>query len=216
MGAIKAGDLSGLVTEMRTWSDAFSRERSDYLVEVVISELRTLWNNFEHLDRSHQEYLDRDWPALFLDAEQKARATRGRDRIERIGKIVGGAASSQRPPDEIEEFMRVAMSLDDRDVLVLRILNDHQAKMLRPEFARVRGYDAYSTWNAVCAETGRVGILRGELDAICGKLESFGFVTRGERHSNLIGDEPTPFALLLRGSTFLKLAQSSSRSQEAS
>jgi hypothetical protein len=210
--ALKVGNVGEAVSALKALADSFSRDRSEYLFGVVISELRVLSERFEHLDQAHQEYLDRDWPALFLDADKKARETRGREKIERIGRVVSGAAYSPRPPDETEEFMRIAMSLDDRDVQVLKIICDLQGKMIRPETGRVRSYDAYSSWGVVCSGARSSGILQGELDSICGKLESFGLITRGEKHTNLIGDEPTPFALLLRGGAFLETVEFSSPS----
>jgi len=208
LAAIRAGDLSGVVRTLKDFADLFSRDRSEYLLGVVISELRELLEKFEHLGRSHQDYLNREWPALFLDADNKARQTRGRDKIERIAKIVSSAAYRSGPPDETEEFMRVAMSLDDRDVQVLSIIVKIQGSLLQLSTGRVRTYGAYSHWSAVCAETRTAGIVQGELDAICGKLESFGLVTRGERHSNIVGDQPTPFALLFRGKAFLEIVHS--------
>ena len=98
LAALKVGDPSGAMNAFSEAASMFARDRSKYLLSVVISELQGLIEKFESLERSHQDYLNRDWLSLLLDADRRARETRALSKIERIGKIVSSAAYDKRLP----------------------------------------------------------------------------------------------------------------------
>ena len=215
---VQLGGFASTADLLKNASEMFSRDRSKYLLDVVISEVRHLLARYDQLDARQRDFLDTDWLELLGDADRKARVTRARDRILRIGKIISSAAYEAPParPDATEELMRVAMNLDDQDVVMLKNIVDHQGKMLGGALDRVDNYSAYSTWTQVAATARNCGISHGEMDAICGKLESFGLVSRGERTTNIHGKDPVPFALLRRGLRFLEQAQFSAAQTDES
>jgi hypothetical protein len=78
-----------------SFSDALSAEAADisaensrYLLSIVIDEVKRLSDASDQLSKEHQEFLDRDWIRLLVDADLKARATRARERVERIARIL--------------------------------------------------------------------------------------------------------------------------------
>jgi hypothetical protein len=174
------------------------------------------------------EYLDRDWPQLFLDAERRARETRGRERIARIAKILTAAAHTDPPPlpDKTEELIRVAAVLDDLDVRVLAVLVDGQRRGFTPGFGRVNEKAANHFWRhgdsvhqggSDGAEKGLgesavsklVGISEGELQSVCAKLQSYGLVVPVERDRFINFQGTIPYAVLARGFDFVDSIRSS-------
>jgi hypothetical protein len=137
--AVVSGDVGGAVHALKTLGEGVGQDRAEYLLGLVIPEVNRLAERFDLLEKQRQEYLDRDWPQLFFDAERRARETRGRERIARIAKILTAAAHTDPPPlpDKTEELIRVAAVLDDLDVRVLAVLVDGQQRGFTPGFGRV-------------------------------------------------------------------------------
>ncbi len=56
--------------------------------------------------------------ALILDAARKAENTRAKERVKRLGLILANAVVEPKPvdADEVEEMMRLAMEMSDRDI----------------------------------------------------------------------------------------------------
>jgi hypothetical protein len=221
VGAFARGSLAELVSTIHDFTDALSKDRSEYLLGVVVTEIRDLTERFESLERSHQEYLDRDWPGLLLDAERKARETRTRQKIERIGKIAGNAARSPEPLDKTEELMRIAMALDDSDVQVLAELVRGQRVGFDPELGGVPGELVNNYWRSgsatpdagpslrpkrpgrISAVANRLDIPEGELQATCAKLQAYGLVVQVERNNVKVGLGAVPYSVLARGFEFI-------------
>jgi|SRR5581483_5458534 len=84
---------------------------------------------------------------LLLDAARKAEATRSESRVRRIGLILANALIQSRPtdPDEVEEMMRVAMELSDRDIELLADLIHIEGDILE-NAPHIERHMAYNLW----------------------------------------------------------------------
>jgi hypothetical protein len=143
---------------------------------------------------------------LLLDAVRKAENTRAKDRVKRIGLILANAITESElvEADEIEEMMRVAMDLSDRDVSYLKELIRIEGDLLRVH-NHIPRYDAHMKW-----EQGFWGgRTEPEIDSAFSKLESYGLVARIAPPNNqtLLSDYQNRYVLLKKGLHFAELAQ---------
>jgi hypothetical protein len=200
----------GLIGAIASFSDALSSEAADisaensrYLLSIVIDEVKRLSDMSDQLSKEHQEFLDQDWIRLLVDADLKARATRARERVARIAHILSHSAHDgpATPADDVEEMMRIAMQLSDRDVVLLRQLADAQGKMLENQ-DRIPRYAAWTNWPWG-------NRLDAELESVFSKLESYGLVSRlaPPNNLNLQADFQGRYALLKKGVQFLTCVQ---------
>jgi hypothetical protein len=144
-----------------------------------------------------------EWSALFLDGLKRAEQTRAKERVERIGRILANALVRTPAPreDDVEEMMRVAMNLSDREVQMLNELVRMQGSLVN-NTGHVDRYQAWNSWPG-----GPWGEkVDGELDIVFSKLESFGLVTRLAQPNNLniMADFQNRYALLGKGLDFIK------------
>jgi len=105
-----------------------------------------LKNRLEKLGEDHARFLREEFPVLVLDAIEKAEQTRSKERIERIARIVAHAAVEPPAPDLTEELGRIAMGLDDADVLVLAELVQGQRAVVALSTGQVGPDAANSYW----------------------------------------------------------------------
>jgi len=123
--------IRALSSGVKALSDALGDSNSEYLLSIVIPEVQRLRDRFDRLEERHRQYLDTDWLTLLADADHKARVTRGREKLTRIAAILCGAAlRPDQPSDETEEMMRVAMTVEDRDVSILSCIGPPPAERL--------------------------------------------------------------------------------------
>ena len=105
---------------------ADSVERIRLVLEVYATEVRKhdeeIRDLRETLSTEEAHHRTETARELILDGARKAEATRARERVKRIGLILANAMIEPKPTeaDEIEELMRVATELSDRDVEYLR------------------------------------------------------------------------------------------------
>jgi hypothetical protein len=148
-----------------------------------------------------------EWSALVVDGFKRAEQTRAKERVDRIGKILVNSLVAIPAPssDDVEEMMRIATELSDRDVWFLKELVRVQGTMLSPK-GRVERYQAWNAW-----PSGIWGMTAdGEIDSIFSKLESFGLVTRlaPPNNLNITADIQNRYGLLKKGSEFVRFVQS--------
>jgi chemotaxis protein histidine kinase CheA len=144
---------------------------------------------------------------LLLDAARKAENTRAKDRVKRIGLILANAVTEpkQTDADEIEEMMRVATELSDRDIQLLRELVRVEGPTVQAQ-GRLERYDVYTRW-----EQGSWGTrVDPELDSVFSKLESYGLVSRipPPNNLNIMADFQNRYVLLRKGLRFVNLIRS--------
>lgn len=168
-------------------------------------------------NETHRQFVAEEMPGLILDCVSKAENVRNKDRIARLARILVHAAEVGRRDrgDYIEEMLRIATSLDERDVRVLREIVRVQGPQLDRNLGRVKHFTAHNATKGIVGSLRQEGFTQGELDSICAKLESFGLVSRTERNVNLISDDPTPYALLRKGLDFVEYIKSAAERPQA-
>jgi hypothetical protein len=138
---------------------------------------------------------------LVIDAARKAEATRAKERVRRIGLILANGITEAKAidADEIEEMMRIAMELSDRDVDFLKELIRIEGEALKAQ-DHIARYDAHTKW-----EQGRWGTrVDPEIDSVFSKLESYGLVARiaPPNNLNIMADYQNRYVLLKKGARF--------------
>lgn len=142
-----------------------------------------------------------EWFALVLDGLKKAEQTRAKERVHRIGKILASSLV-QVPspnPDDVEEMMRTAMELSDRDASLLGELVRVEGHIVKTT-GRIDRYSAWQLWEHGSWPTGS----GSGIDSVFSKLESFGLVSRlaPPNNLNIMADFQNRYALLKKGLDF--------------
>jgi chemotaxis protein histidine kinase CheA len=194
---------------------ADSMERIRLMLETFAAEISKHSKELEQLRKtiSEQEAQAREEVSreLLLDAARKAENTRAKDRVKRIGLILANSVTEPKhtDADEVEEMMRVAMELSDRDIQLLRELVRIEGPTVQAQ-GRIERYDAQTRW-----EQGSWGTkVDPELDSVFSKLESYGLVSRipPSNNLNIMADFQNRYVLLRKGLRFVSLIQSVTRS----
>ncbi len=178
------------------------------LLETVDHEFkyhRRLIDQLSAASEAHRRFRQEDLPGLILDACHKAEDTRARDRIRRIGRILVNSLTVDPPPmaDDVEELMRAAMALEDRDVLLLNELCRRRAEWWDDDRGRAEPHDTEDT-DAADVELAALVGSPGDLASSIAKLQSFGFI------DPLLGSEVTVpgYVLLDKARRFVRFAVS--------
>jgi hypothetical protein len=184
-------------------------EKIELLVETISEQLRRQEERLRSVEINRgpaKVDFDMRWYELVIDGANRAERARSRKRIERIGYILANSLIRESPPeiDDVEEMMRVAVELSDRDV-------QHLAELVRVEgeqVAKVGRIDRYSAWMAWTQGSWGERIDPG-LDSVFSKLESLGLVVRLAPPSNLTiqADFQNRYALLNKGLEFLSFVR---------
>lgn len=209
IASLKSGCISEAITNLaesiQSISEAKGAENAEYLLSIVVSEIRFLADRFDQLDKTQQDFLNGDWLGLLVDADRKARQTRTREKVERLAKVLYSAATITPPPpgDEVEEMLRIAMFLDDRDVIVLREAARLQGSLIKTS-GKPTQYEAMTKWRE--GHWPDLRISEGELDSVCGKLQSFGLMVRLDQPNttNVMAVVLNDYILLMRGLRFVE------------
>ena len=151
--------------------------RKKVFTDVLVDELRYVKDRLRDLTEESVRFIREEFPALVIDALEKAERTRARDRIERIGRIVAHAAEAgpRDGADCVEEMSRIAMDLTQRDVALLRDMERaHPVRHSRNDDRYIKG-SAISVWDRLNWK--ERGYSEQEVESICCKLQSFGLVS---------------------------------------
>jgi len=179
-----------------------SVEKIRILLETVADEAVKHGKELQRLSENATKQEERTRPEvmaeLLADAARKAQNTRAKERVQRIAFILCNALVEPKAADadEVEEMMRVAMELSDRDILFLRELIRIEGHLLSGRNHLPR-YDAHTFWTS-----GFWGDrVMPELDSVFNKLESYGLVARISAPNNInsMGDYQNRFVLLPKG-----------------
>ena len=193
----------------RIATDATERDR--LILETMAAEIV---KHGEELERTQKVLTDQAsrmseevLGPLLVDAVRKAENTRSKERVRRIGLILANAIieTKQTDADEIEEMMRVAMELSDRDILHLReLVRIHGNLLAGKEY--IPRYDAHDAWTK-----GFWGDrISAEADSVFSKLESYGLVSRipPPNNYNIMAEIQNRYKLLPKGARFVELLKS--------
>jgi hypothetical protein len=200
--------FDNIVKLLKKHIDSDSGDRIKIMLETCANEILKLDNKVNKLKDalSPQDSQQREEVAidLVVDAARKASNTRGVDRVKRIGLILANGLTEQRlaDEDEIEELMRVAVDVSDKEVQSLRELVRIEGDELRNR-GRIERYNAHPKWERG-SWGGRVD---GELDSVFSKLESYGLVAHipPPNNLNIMADFQNRYVLLHKGLRFVDL-----------
>ena len=165
----------------------------------------------DRLKKSVDENSERTKPdvmaELLMDATRKAQSTRAKDRVQRIGLILFNAIVEPKAADadEVEEMMRVAMEVSDRDIYFLKELVRIDGNLLESR-DHIPRYDAHTAWiNGFWGDR-----VVPEVDSVFQKLESYGLVKRlaPPNNMNIMADIQNRYVLLPKGMRFVNLIKS--------
>jgi hypothetical protein len=183
-------------------------EKMDLLINTIIDEFRRLEKRLDEMAEQSSVMKARfeRWVPLVVDGLNRAERTRAEDRIVRIGLILTNSFVDSSPieSDKIEEMMRIAMELSDRDIQFLKALVTLQGGIVETQ-GRIDRFNAWMSW-----PKGPWGErVDGEIDTVFGKLESFGLAVRLAPPNNLTinADFQNRYALLREGLDFARFAQ---------
>jgi len=188
-----------------------SEERVHLLLQTVADETVKCGVELDRLKKSVDENSERTKPEvmaeLLMDATRKAQSTRAKDRVQRIGLILFNAIAEPKlaDSDEVEEMMRVAMEISDRDIYFLKELVKIEGNLLDGR-DHVPRYDAHTAWiNGFWGDR-----VVPEVDSVFQKLESYGLVTRlaPPNNMNIMADIQNRYVLLPKGMRFVNLVRS--------
>lgn len=191
-------------------------EKDRLLVETIADEVVKHAEEIERMQTTladHQPSLSPEaMISLFVDAMRKAESTRAEDRVRRVGLILANAIIEKNMEDvnEIEELMRVATHLSDRDVELLKELDRIEGDIVRTQ-GHIERYPAFQKW-----EFGWWGArILPELDSVFSKLESYGLVSRiaPPNNLNIMANYQNRYLLLPKGARFVTRIKSRAEEQ---
>ncbi len=196
------GFIGKMVGVLRGHIGAKSDERLRFLVETIANEVKA---HVKLLDEQQRRTSDIAMAELFEDAARKAHNTRSKTRIKRIALILFNALVEPKAADEdeVEEMMRVAMELGDRDIYYLRELVRLEGHMLKSDLNHIPRHTAHVKW----IEGPWGERVDPELDSVFNKLESYGLVSKiaPPNNFNIMADYQNRFVLLPKGLRFVEL-----------
>jgi hypothetical protein len=204
--------LSSVAQALKGISDFFADQNVEYLLSIVISEVETLWSKFDALDQKHRDFLAKDWPKLLLDGQRRARVIRAKERVQRIAMILRNAAYSEPSPvpDDVEEMMRIAMELGDRDILALSLIAESASgNSWADRLSWQHAWDLFKRvpWRARAFSD-------SDVESVCSKLASFGLLARLDipPNQNMTTSMHNGYELLQKGKAFLQFIRSEAQS----
>lgn len=186
-------------------------ERRNLLLQTIAEETVKYGAELDRLKESLAEQSERTRPEvmaeLLMDATRKAQNTRAKGRVQRIGLILFNAIAepTAADADEVEEMMRVATEVSDREIYFLKELVKIQGNLLVGRH-HIPRYDAHTAWlNGFWGDR-----VVPEVDSVFQKLESYGLVTRiaPPNNQNVLADIQNRYALLPKGLLFVNLIKS--------
>lgn len=183
-------------------------QKHGYMLQVIKQEMAHLRTRVDTLiagSEEHRRFAEEEWPPLALDAFRKAEQTRSKDRIGRIGAILSHSLvkSPPMPADDVEDMMRVAMELSDREVLLLAEIDRLQGPAVTGDGRSTQL--SKTTWAE--ARLQELGMTVEDVFSIGPKLQGFGLIRETEEFRRSVSVKPWPYALLPKGRRFLELAQ---------
>ncbi|MHB8411182.1 MAG: hypothetical protein ACYDDI_04460 [Candidatus Acidiferrales bacterium] len=193
------GSITGRLTKNRL-------ERLGLMLDALVSEVRRHESSLQAMLGAEEQRRFDEWFGLVEDGLKKAEQTRAKDRVERIGVILANSLVHIPTPDvnDVEELMRIAVELSDRDVEFVNELVRIQGSIVE-RGGRIDRFSAWQSW-----EQGRWGSNPdGQLDSVFSKLESLGLVSRlaPPNNLNIMADIQNRFALLKKELDFVRFAQ---------
>jgi hypothetical protein len=207
--APKEGEIpiSGLEAAFE-WLNGREQANREELLNVIATEVSFRGSQIDELiatQENHRRFIEDEMPGLVLDALRRAEGVRAKSRIARLARILVHAAEigPAADADLAEEYMRIAVELSDRDVLVLDAAIDEFARQQKPGYPEADAVVSARAWTSVPWRS-KVGAAGDEIASIGAKLQSFGLASRIEGRT---GDTDS-FRITERGVKFVEYIRS--------
>jgi hypothetical protein len=204
-GAAVAAEAFEMAAE---WMSRRPQENRNELIDVFVEELKYRGAQVDSLTASseeHRRFMEHEMGGLLLDALQRAEEVRSKVRIAHLARILRHAAEAgpRDGSDYVEEMMRVAIDLTDRDVALLRDMEGaHPLRLARSENRYIKG-SAISVWEGLNWK--ERGYSEQEVESICCKLQSFGLVSSLDlsRRRGTAASQKNGYEILQKGLDFV-------------
>jgi hypothetical protein len=197
------------------WLGQRAERNREELLDTIAEEMKYRGDQIERLlatSEEHRRFMADEVPGLVLYALRRAEQSRAKERIRRLGRILVHAAEAgpKDGADYVEEMMRIAMEVTERDMVLLREVHRAFANSLAGGQGATPHATAIQGWRSVA---GRIPMTQGAAVSCGLKLESYGLVRRAEdRSKNNLSDEPLAFGLLSKGKDFVEYVRSAASS----
>jgi hypothetical protein len=201
--------VGGISTAFLSHLQADRLAKMDLLINTIIEEFRRLEKKVDEIAKESAVEMTAQferWIPLVVDGLRRAERTRANDRIERMGVILSNSFLSAGviDSDNVEEMMRIAMELSNRDIHFLQALVSVQGEQVEMR-GRIERFQAWMGWpNGFWGDR-----IDPEIDSVFAKLESFGLVVRlaPPNNLNISADFQNRYALLRKGLEFVRFAR---------
>jgi len=193
-------------------------ENLDHLGNATEAAISRVEKNLEaqcvRIDEIERRLNSNDFLEGIKAATLQAQRTKDKKRLERMALILAnGVAENDLEPENLDDMMRAAVELTERDILELRVLISRQSVILaQAEKLPMQWYDNIRRhWQSWAIEDGtefRNGKLSYfELNSSRSKLAAFGFIIAIPPVGTTNSPDAFPYALLPEGKRFYERIQ---------
>jgi hypothetical protein len=210
-----AGGASNLALKVRRLAGASYASNLIYVITAVRNDLKTLYDGHETMRRRIESLgTDPRFTEAISALALRAMHTSVKGRLKRLARIVvNGVKEDDLEPENLDDMMRAAVELKDKDIYALSFICGRQSKILAdavkwPE----QWYDnVRRDWQAGGFEHGIALQMAGsddlDLKSSLSRLMAFGFIVSipAVKTQNSPGLEP--YALLYEGKKFYERLQ---------
>jgi hypothetical protein len=216
--------LSGVENPLEAITGTIENWRGDnvaYLLDVLTEEVERLCQRIESLSEAHKAFIEGDWLKLVIDGAAKAQQTRAKSRVTLLARVLAHAfyEGEKESADKTEEMMKVALSIDRDDIVVLSWLCDGVREHYTMDSGQVNHEAVNSFWGQVDQHGGtRWGgepvppgrLSKGDLMSACAKLQGLGLVVQVQPNQSKVSPGTLPYGPLKKGYEFLNYVRAES------
>jgi hypothetical protein len=199
----------GFLSALKNLAASKDEANLTYFGESLVDDIRRLYRLHEELRHDFDECLrSSEFDAAVANATLHITRTNVETRLKRLSHLIAnGVKASDLEPESLDDMMRAAVELTERDILLLGRLYKSQESIMRYIAARPHSHQWYedvgAAWEQEFSRSeGDHLNLRGSFM----RLRAFGLIA--ETGANLSGDlVKQPFGLLLEGKEFYEQLQ---------
>jgi hypothetical protein len=205
-----AGGTSNLLLKVRRLAGASYSINLIYAITAVRDDLKTLYERHETI-RNRIESLQTD--PKFVEAISalalRAMQTSVKDRLKRLARIVvNGVREDDIEPETLDDMMRAAVELKNRDIILLQKIYDSQNPRL--DWKNLNSQNWHGSIQGIWRTFVDSGSLKSEehlgYRSSFARLESLGLIQRIE-NAGMYGVGMDLYALLMEGKKFYERLQ---------
>ncbi len=210
-----ASGASNLLLKVRRLAGASYADNLIFAISAVRDDLKSLYKKHAEL-RERIESLENE--PKFIEAISalalRAMHTSVKDRLKRLARIVvNGVKENDLEPESLDDMMRAAVELTEKDLLELGVFCFRQTKILAvAESSPMQWHEnVRNDWqqrtiaNSVAFRERRLSYL--DHIGSCPRLAAFGFIVAISPRGTSNSPEDTPYALLPQGKQYYERLQ---------